>query len=149
MGRSYPSRPVMAVGAIVLKSDAVLLVCRGQEPQRGLWSVPGGGLELGESVRDGVVREVSEEASLDVRVVELVEVFERIARDAVGAVEFHYVVLDYLCEVTGGELIAGDDASEVAWVSIDELSQWPLTAGLLPVIEQAFAQRSVLELKRS
>jgi ADP-ribose pyrophosphatase YjhB (NUDIX family) len=148
MGRSYPSRPVAGVGAIVLESDSVLLVRRGQEPQQGLWSLPGGALELGESLSAGVTREVREETGLDVRVLQLAEVFERITTDAGGAVEYHYVVLDYLCEVVGGELAAGDDAADVVWVRRDRLGQRRVTKGLLPVIERAFALREEIKLKR-
>jgi 8-oxo-dGTP diphosphatase len=142
MGRSYPSRPVTAVGAVVIRGESVLLVRRGRAPLVGLWSLPGGGLELGESVRDGVAREVREETGLDVRVGELVAVFERVTRDRTGEVEYHYVVLDHVCESIGGAVVAGDDADEAVWVLKDELSQRELTAGLLPVIEKAFALRS-------
>lgn len=147
MGRSYPPRPVTAVGAIVIRGDSVLLVRRGRAPQIGLWSLPGGGLELGESVRDGVAREVREETALEVCVGELVEVFERVVRDASGEVEYHYVVLDYLCEAVSGDVAAGDDADEAAWVPKDELGQRELTPDLLPVIEKAFALRSSSSLK--
>lgn len=148
MGRSYPPRPVTAVGAIVILGESVLLVRRGQAPQIGLWSLPGGGLELGESVRDGVAREVREETGLEVRVGELVEVFERVVRDPLGEVEYHYVVLDYLCEPIGGDVAAGDDADEAVWVPKGELGQRQLTAGLLPVIEKAFALRVNLNLRK-
>jgi len=147
MGRSYPSRPVAAVGAIVIESDSVLLVRRGQEPQKGFWSLPGGTLELGESLSAGVTREVREETGLDVRVLQLAEVFERITTDTGGSVEYHYVVLDYLCEVVGGELAAGDDAADVVWVRRDRLGQRRVTKGLLPVIERAFALNEEIKLK--
>jgi len=96
---------------------------------------------LGELVEDAVRREVREETGLDIRVGQLVHVFERIMRDAEGSPEYHYVVLDYLCTPLGGELGAADDASQVAWVSRGELSGWRLTEGALPVIEKAFRLR--------
>ena len=141
MGRAYPSQPVAGVGAIVLQRDDVLLVRRGNEPQRGLWSLPGGALELGESLHQGVRREVMEETGLEVRVLEFAGVFERIATDDNGAVQYHYVLLDYLCEPVGGALSAGDDAAEAAWVGRAELSGRALTPGLQPVIEKAFVLR--------
>ena len=141
MGRAYPSQPVTGVGAIVLQQDDVLLVRRGNEPQRGLWSLPGGALELGESLHQGVRREVLEETGLEVRVLQFAEAFERIMTDDNGAVQYHYVLLDYLCEPVGGALSAGDDAAEAAWVDRAELSERSLTPGLQDVIEKAFMLR--------
>ena len=141
MGRSYPSQPVAGVGAIVLQQDDVLLVRRGTEPQKGLWSLPGGALELGESLHQGVRREVSEETGLEVRVLQFAGAFERITTDDSGAVQYHYVLLDYLCEPVGGALTAGDDAAEAAWVGRAELSECSLTPGLQAVIEKAFVLR--------
>ncbi len=141
MGRAYPSQPVAGVGAIVLQQDAVLLVRRGNEPQKGLWSFPGGALELGESLDQGVRREVLEETGLEVRVLQFAEVFERIMTDDSGAVEYHYVLLDYLCELVGGTLSAGDDAAEAAWVNRAELPGRSMTPGLEAVIERAFLLR--------
>jgi mutator protein MutT len=141
MGRAYPSQPIVGVGAIVLRQDDVLLVRRGKEPQKGLWSLPGGALELGESLQQGVKREVLEETGLQVRVLQFAELFERIVADDTGAVEYHYVLLDYLCEQVGGALMAGDDAVEAAWVTRAELGDRPLTPGLQNVIEKAFILR--------
>jgi mutator protein MutT len=141
MVRAYPSQPVAGVGAIVLQQDEVLLVRRGNEPQKGLWSAPGGALELGESLQQGVRREVLEETGVEVRVLQLAEVFERIMTDDRGAVEYHYVLLDYLCEPVGGALSAGDDAAEAAWVNRADLSARSLTPGLERVIEKAFQLR--------
>lgn len=141
MGRAYPSQPIAGVGAIVLQQDDVLLVRRGNEPQKGLWSLPGGALELGESLHQGVQREVREETGLEVRVLQFVELFERIMPDDSGAIEYHYILLDYLCEPVGGELSAGDDAAEAAWVSRAQLSDRSLTPGLPALIERAFLLR--------
>lgn len=141
MGRSYPSRPVAGVGAIVLDGERVLLAQRANEPQRGMWSIPGGGVELGETLVEGVRREVREETGLDVRVGELVEVLERIQRDDEGEVEYHYVLADYLCEPVGGQLTAGDDAAAVRWVDRCGVSDLPMTPGTPAVIEKAFRLR--------
>ncbi len=141
MGRAYPSQPVIGVGAIVLQQDEVLLIRRGAAPQKGLWSLPGGGLELGESLDQAVQREVLEETGLEVRVLEFAGVFERITKDDTEAVQYHYVLLDYLCEMVGGALAAGDDAAEAEWVSRDTLCDRSLTPGLEDVIDKAFRLR--------
>ncbi len=127
---------------MVLRDDRVLLVERAREPLKDYWSLPGGVLEVGELAEDAVRREVREETGLDIRVEKLVDVFERIMKDAAGAAEYHYVVLDYLCTPLGGELVAADDASQVAWVECGDLANWRLTPGALPVIEKAFRLRS-------
>ncbi len=144
--RRYPDRPVVGVGAILLESGRVLLVERGKEPQKGLWSLPGGALEVGETLTDALRREIREETGLEIRVLEVVEVFERILRDGEGRVEYHYVLIDYLCERTGGVLRAADDALRAAWVERDQLAYYPLTAGAPSVIEKAFAMRDRLLL---
>src|SRR6478752_1994688 len=114
--RRYPKRPILGVGAIIIDSGRVLLVERGREPLRGYWSLPGGVLEVGEKLADGVRRETLEETGLAIELVGVVEIFERIMRDATGAAEYHYVLIDYLCRVSGGELKAGDDVSKAIWV---------------------------------
>lgn len=108
---------------------------------KGYWSIPGGALETGERIHDGVCREVREETGLEVAPLSLVSVFERILNDKRGRPEYHYVLLDYLCKVTGGELRPGDDASRVAWVSERRVASYRLTEGTGAVIERAFAAR--------
>jgi 8-oxo-dGTP diphosphatase len=115
MAREFPEVPLVGVGAVVVDENRVLLVRRGHEPLKGRWSLPGGLLELGESLQDGVVREVREETGLIVEPVELVELLDRIHRDD-ERVRFHYVIADYLCRVTGGALRAASDAEAVRWV---------------------------------
>lgn len=139
--RRYPKRPIVGVGAVILKDDAVLLVERGREPLKGYWSLPGGVLEVGERIEDAVRREVAEETGLEVRVCELVQVFERIMKDSLEQPEYHYVLLDYRCEAVGGELRAGDDVSQVRWVAREAADKLQLTEGSLPVIDRAFALR--------
>src|SRR5436190_23687560 len=113
--RRYPKRPIAGVGALIFRRDRILLVQRGKEPLKGWWSLPGGALETGESLKDGVCREVREETGLSVEPRAVCEVFERIMRDEHGAAEYHFVLIDYICRVTGGTLQAGDGACRVGW----------------------------------
>jgi len=139
--RRYPKRPVLGVGALIFKRDKILLIERGKEPLKGYWSLPGGGLETGETLEQGVIREVREETGLEVKPLKVLEIFERIIRDAQGAPEYHYVLIDYICRVTGGDLRAADDASRAAWVPRRLLATYQITAGTLPVIEKGFRER--------
>jgi 8-oxo-dGTP diphosphatase len=118
--REFPQTPLIGVGAVVVHESRVLLVRRGSEPLKGHWTLPGGLLELGESVVAGVAREVREETGLVVEPLELVELIDRIHREG-GRVRYHYVIADYLCCVTGGELRAASDADAVRWV---ERAEW-------------------------
>jgi 8-oxo-dGTP diphosphatase len=136
--RRYPKRPILGVGAIVIDGRRVLLVERGREPLRGYWSLPGGVLEVGEKLAEGVQRETREETGLEIEPVTVVEIFERILRDAAGSCEYHYVLVDYLCRPVGGELSAADDVSRVEWVERGRLSEYKITEGTVPVIEKAF-----------
>ncbi len=137
--RRYPERPILGVGAIIEDRGRVLMVERGQEPLKGVWSLPGGGVEVGERLEDAVRREVREETGLEVEPVSVAEIFERIMPDAAGRTEYHYVLIDYLCKVTGGELSAASDASRAVWVPRDELAAYRITEGTLAVIERALA----------
>jgi len=131
---------VLGVGALIFDEDLrLLLVERGQEPLKGLWSLPGGALETGETIAEGVQREVLEETGLTVEPLQIVEIFERIMRDATGKAEYHYVLIDAICQVTGGSLAAADDVSDVRWVSKQDLGSIRLTEGTLTVIEKAYS----------
>lgn len=144
--REYPERPVVGVGGVIIENGRALLIRRGSEPLRGEWSIPGGTLEIGESLQEGVARELREETGLDVRVLELIEVFDRIfpgeGLEASGQKRqprFHFVIVDYLCERISGEACAGSDVTHVAFASEDELDQYHLTETATRVLKKAFA----------
>ena len=139
--RRYPKRPLVGVGALIFRRGRVLMAQRGKEPLKGWWSLPGGALESGELLDDAVRREVLEETSLIVEPVEVFEIFERIMKDAAGLVEYHYVLIDYICRVIGGEPCAGDDVCRVAWMRPEELRNLQITEGTLGVIERAFRKQ--------
>jgi len=126
------------VGAIIIRRNRVLLVERARKPLKGYWSLPGGVLETGERLEEGIRREVLEETGLRVKPLRAIEIFERIMRDAQGAAEYHYVLIDYLCRVTGGTLWPADDVSRAEWVKRSELDRYRITEGTKPVIVKAF-----------
>jgi 8-oxo-dGTP diphosphatase len=136
--REYPERPVVGIGGVVIYRNRVLLVRRGNPPLQGEWSIPGGMLEVGETLAEGVRREVAEETGIEVSIGDLIEVFERISRDREGRPKYHYVILDYFCEMLGGEARPGSDVTDVAWVSEADLEQYSLTASAVRVIHKAF-----------
>ena len=137
MTREYPLAPIVGVGAVVIHEDRALLIRRGHVPEKGQWSLPGGALEVGETLLEGVRREVREETGLEVAPVALIEVVDRISRDAEGSVQFHYVLLDYLCRVTGGEVCCATDAVDVRWARRDELNE--VADFTVSVIEKGFS----------
>ena len=137
MNREYPDRPFVGVGAIIVDDGRVLLVKRGHAPLAGEWSVPGGVLELGETVREGVVREVLEETGLTVETLELLGVFDRVVRDLDERTLYHYVLIDFLCQRVSGELCAAGDADEARWFSAEELANLPLAKDTAEVIQSA------------
>jgi 8-oxo-dGTP diphosphatase len=136
--REYPERPLVGVGGVVVLEDRVLLIRRGGPPLEGEWSIPGGMLELGESLREGVRRELEEETGLLVSVHELIEAFDRVTTDAQGKSRYHFVILDYLCEVVSGAARAGSDVVDVAWAREEELERFSLTSTATRVIKRAF-----------
>jgi 8-oxo-dGTP diphosphatase len=144
--REYPERPVVGIGGVIIDRGRTLLIRRGSEPLRGEWSIPGGTLELGESLEEGVARELLEETGIVVRVLELIEVFDRIyAEDGKIAAQvqtkprFHYVIVDYLCERIGGDARAGSDVTEAAFASEEELANFHLTETAMRILKKAFA----------
>jgi 8-oxo-dGTP diphosphatase len=144
--REYPERPVVGVGGVIVDQGRTLLIRRGSEPLRGEWSIPGGTLELGESLEEGVARELLEETGIKVRVIELIEVFDRIyaAEGTISALarkkpRFHYVIVDYLCERISGDARAGSDVTDVAFAREEELAKFQLTETATRILKKAFA----------
>ncbi|KMY66701.1 NUDIX hydrolase [Desulfocarbo indianensis] len=138
MGRRYPDRPVLSVAGVVLAGDRVLLVKRGRPPAQGIWSVPGGAVEAGESLSQALQREIMEETGVAVQVGPLVEVVERMLADSEGRLEYHYVILDYLCRASLVEPQAGSDAAAARWVAFEELAQAGLTPDTEAVVRRAW-----------
>ena len=136
--REFPELPLVGVGAIIIEGDRVLLVKRAHPPIQGQWSVPGGVLEVGEMVREAAVREAREETGLTVEPGELLGVYDRILRDAERRVQYHYVLIDFLCRRVGGELLAASDAAEVRWFRRDGLSGLHLAEDTQEVISRGF-----------
>jgi mutator protein MutT len=141
MTRAFPERPVLGVGAVIFDGGHVLLVRRGQAPLQGEWSLPGGAVETGETLETALVREVLEETGLDVEVSRLVEVVDRIHRLPDGRVEYHYVVVDYVCVPKGHRLVPGSDAADVRWVALSDLDRYGLSPAARAVINKALAVR--------
>ena len=146
--REYPDRPVVGVGGVVISDGRALLIRRGSEPLKGEWSIPGGTLEVGETLVEGIVRELREETGLEVKVLELIEVFERIFEAEPGRPaqpgraarpQYHFVILDYLCEGVSGEPRPGGDVTDLAFVREDELGRYNLTSAATRVLRKAFA----------
>jgi ADP-ribose pyrophosphatase YjhB (NUDIX family) len=136
--REYAKIPLVGVGALIVNDNKVALVRRANEPSKGQWSIPGGLVNLGESLPNAVTREAFEETGLIVRPKFLVELLDRIFHDESGAVRYHYVLADYWCEVTGGNLSAGSDASAAVWVNLSELSDFNLADVTMDVILKGF-----------
>jgi mutator protein MutT len=132
----YPDRPIVAVGAVILQRDCVLLVKRGREPLKGAWSLPGGMVEVGETLDSALAREVLEETGLSVEVGPVVEVLDRVQFDAAGRVEYHYVIIDYLCRAWTDRLAHGSDADDVRWVPVEELDDLAVTKEAVAVIRK-------------
>ena len=137
----YPNRPLVGVGVVVLKGDAVLLVRRGKPPRRGDWSLPGGRQRLGEAVRDAALREVREETALEVEVTALLDVLDSMTRDKDGRLAYHYTLVDFLAEWRTGEARPGDDVVEVAWADPRNLDGFALWDETVRIIELALSRR--------
>lgn len=138
MKREYPETPLIGVGVIIIEEDRVALVKRGHPPLQGRWSIPGGVLEIGETLRKATIREALEETGLTIEPGELLGVFERVVPDAEGRMKYHYVLIDFLCRRVSGELQAGDDAEEVRWFRREELHALDLAHETEEVILKGF-----------
>ena len=150
--REYPERPLVGVGGVVIDNSRALLIRRASEPLRGEWSIPGGMLELGETLEQGVARELLEETGLQIRVLELIELFERIVYGPNGGSagddgperpRFHYVIADYLCERVSGEHAAASDVTDVVFANEEDLDKFRLTETALRILHKAFAMDRV------
>jgi 8-oxo-dGTP diphosphatase len=146
MAREYPDRPVVGIGGVLIEDGRTLLIKRGTEPLLGQWSIPGGTLELGESLQAGVAREMLEETGLEVKVLDMIEAFDRIFTDQAAAnaegkprPKYHYVIVDYLCERLSGTPKAGSDVTDVAFATEAELENFHLTSTAMRVLRRAFA----------
>lgn len=142
--REYPKHPLIGVGAIIVKDGKVVLVKRGHPPLAGEWSVPGGVLEVGETMREGIVREAHEETGLIVEPLDLLGVFDRMMRDDKGEVLYHYVLVDFLCRATGGNLCAGGDAEDARWHTLKEVAELPLPKDTAEVIRMGLEKSARL-----
>ena len=129
---------MLGVGALIFDGDSILLVERAGEPLKGYWSLPGGLVETGELIEDALRREIREETGLEVEPVFRFDIFERIMRDDQGRPEYHYVLVDYVCKVTGGALRPADDVSSVEWVPQVKLRDYKITPGTIEAVERAY-----------
>ncbi|MDI6847844.1 MAG: NUDIX hydrolase [Candidatus Bathyarchaeia archaeon] len=143
MKRLYPNQPVVGVGAVIICSGKILLEKRKGEPGRGKWSIPGGLVELGESVEQTVIREVKEETNLEVEKPELIDVVDNISVDGNGEITYHFVIVDYFVKLRGGTLKAADDAAELRWVAFDDVENYDLTKSF-----REFFQRNRQKLEK-
>jgi 8-oxo-dGTP diphosphatase len=140
MQREHPKQPLVGVGALIIENGRAVLIKRGKAPLLGEWSIPGGMLELGETLREGAEREALEETGLVVRATELLGVFDRVVPDDEGRIVYHYVLIDFLCQRSSGELRAGADAADAKWFTPEEIAKLPLAEDTAGVIRAAFAK---------
>ena len=134
--RLYPRRPMVGVGAVVWRDGSVLLERRGQPPAQGSWSLPGGLVDVGETLEQALTREVREECSIEITVGPILGVFEPIVRDDEGRIRYHYVVIDYLAFYARGEVAIGDDAAELRWVPFNDLGEYALLPETREIVER-------------
>ena len=147
MTREYPDYPRVGVGAVILHEDKVLLVRRGQSPSFGKWSLPGGLVELGESTREAIAREIMEECGIGIRVVDVAGVLDRVVHDDAGRVRYHYVLVDYLAYPESLDVVAGSDAGDAQWFDIERVAGLDTTQGLLDMIRRGEALRRTEALR--
>ena len=134
MAREYPAHPVVGVGAVVVRDGRALIIKRAHEPRKGEWSLPGGLLELGESLQDAARREIKEETNLDIIVGPIIETFDRVHRDDGGRIRYHFVIVDFVCWSESGDAMPGSDAEDAAWVTGDEIDAYKVNAHAKAVI---------------
>jgi mutator protein MutT len=139
MRRDYPERPIVAAGAVIVEQGRVLVVKRAAEPLQGHWSIPGGAVELGETLRQAAAREAREETGLAVEAGELLGVFDSVYRDSCGRIQYHYVLVEFLCRRLGGELRAASDVTAARWISPAELPELQIAETAANVIRKALS----------
>ncbi len=139
--RRYPEHPLAGVGAVIFRGEEVLLVLRGQEPARGVWSLPGGLVELGETLEEALGRELAEEVGITVQIAGITAVLDRIYRDSGGGVPYHYVLVDFLCDYEAGDMRPGSDVTDARFTPLSELSQFELPEFTARVIQRAWEQK--------
>ncbi len=144
--REYPPAPLVGVGGLVVDGARILLIKRKTPPDQGEWSIPGGLVHVGETLKEAAAREILEETGLEVNVGHLVKLLERIFTDSSGSVKYHYVIADYYCRVLGGDLKAGSDALEAAWVESADLTAFDLAEVTLQVVEKALNYQEGLQI---
>ncbi len=140
MNRDYPERPIVGVGAVIVRDGRVVLVRRGNEPRQGEWSIPGGVLEIGETLRQCATREAREETGLEVEAGAVLDVFDSIHPDPAGRTRYHFVIVDFLCRVISGELRPGGDVLDARWVTVGDLESFQLSEKAKSVIRKALEQ---------
>jgi ADP-ribose pyrophosphatase len=134
----YPTTPGVAVGAVVFKDNCVLLVRRGQPPSEDLWAIPGGSVEIGETLQEAAQREILEETGITIRAGKPVYTFDAIERDGYGKIRFHYVIIDLDADYISGDPIAGDDALEARWVTAQEINDLRVSAPTVKLLKEKF-----------
>ncbi len=139
--RHYPEQPLVGVGAVIFKGEEVLLVRRGQEPARNTWSLPGGVVEVGETLKVALERELKEETGLSVRILGITAVLDRIYHDAEGGIPYHYVLVDFLCDFEGGDLTPASDITAARFVPLNNLPQYDLPQFTAATIRRAWEQK--------
>ena len=139
--RHYPEHPLVGVGAVIFKGEEVLLVLRGQEPARNSWSLPGGLVEVGETLTAAITRELAEETGLTVRLLGIAAVLERIFPDEAGQVAYHYVLIDFVCEYLAGDLNPASDITAAQFVALPDLDRFDLPRFTSDVIHRAHDQK--------
>jgi ADP-ribose pyrophosphatase YjhB (NUDIX family) len=140
MKRDYPDCPLVGVGAVIVHDNRAVIVQRSTEPLKGQWSIPGGALELGETLRHCAAREALEETGLEVEAVDVLDVFDSIYPDSDGRARYHYVLIDFFCRIIGGELRAGGDAAQARWITLEELADFLIAETAQKVIRKALGR---------
>jgi len=138
--RTYPTRPIPGVAGIIIHGGRILLSVRGKPPSEGKWGLPGGAVEVGETVEEALVREVAEETGVAVRTLRLVAVLDSVSRDEDGKVKYHYVLFEYLCGYVAGEVCAGSDAPDARWVPLDDLDSVDMMPTTRRFVEKILGQ---------